>query len=93
MFVVVTIKDLKYYLQRDELISLLMFATLGPAYLYNSVAGCCVSHYGACIIKQDGAKLHGLHDIRKCFKHVLSRRESNIACYYSTKNAKINRKF
>jgi len=42
MFVVVTIKDLKYYLQRDdrELISLLMFVTLGPAYLYNSVAGC-----------------------------------------------------
>ena len=32
MFVVVTIKDLKYYLQRDELISLLMFVTLGPAY-------------------------------------------------------------
>ena len=46
MFVVVTIKDLKYYLQRDELISLLMFVTLGPAYLYNSVAGCCVSHHG-----------------------------------------------
>ena len=46
MFVVVTIKDLKYYLQRDELISLLMFVTLGPAYLHNSVAGCCVSHHG-----------------------------------------------
>ena len=46
MFVVVTIKDLKYYLQRDELISLLMFVTLSPAYLYNSVAGCCFSHHG-----------------------------------------------
>ena len=41
MFVV--IKDLKYYLQRDELISLLMFVTLGPAYLCNSVTGCCAS--------------------------------------------------
>ena len=30
----VTIKDLKYYLQPD------------PAYLFNSVAGCCVSHHG-----------------------------------------------
>ena len=46
MFVVVTIKELKYYLQLDELISLLMFVTLGPAYLYNSVVGCCVSHHG-----------------------------------------------
>ena len=45
-FVVVTIKDLKYYLQRDELISLLMFVTLGPAYLCNSVTGCCVSQHG-----------------------------------------------
>ena len=41
MFLFVTIKDLKYYLQRDELISLLMFVTPGPAYLYNSAAGCC----------------------------------------------------
>ena len=31
MFIVVTIKDLKYYLQRDELITLLVFVTLGPA--------------------------------------------------------------
>ena len=46
MFVVVTIKDLKYNLQHDELISLLMFVTLGPAYLYNFVTGCCVSHHG-----------------------------------------------
>ena len=30
----VTIKDLKYYLQP------------GPAYFFNSVAGCCVSHHG-----------------------------------------------
>ena len=32
IFVVVTIKDLKYYLQRDELMSLLMFVMLVPAY-------------------------------------------------------------
>ena len=46
IFVFVTIKDLKYYLQRDQLISLLMFVTPGPAYLYNYVAGCCLSHHG-----------------------------------------------